>query len=38
MNEMCPCINRNARPNNNLLITYYKTCQLLNKNTAIPCE
>ena len=23
MNEMYPCINRNARPNNNQLITYY---------------
>ena len=24
MNEMCPGINRNARPNNNQLITYYQ--------------
>ena len=22
MNETCPCINRNARPNNNQLVTY----------------
>ena len=22
MNEICPCLNRNARPNNNQLITY----------------
>ena len=28
---MYPCINRNARPNNNQLITYYQTCQLLLK-------
>ena len=29
-NEMCPCINRNARPNNNQLITYYlPVCDLL---------
>ena len=24
MNEMYPCINKNARPNNNQLITYYQ--------------
>ena len=37
--EMYSCINRNARPNNNQLITYsyYQTCQLLTNNTIIPC-
>ena len=24
MNETCPCINRNAGPNNNQLITYFQ--------------
>ena len=30
---MCPCINRNARPNNNQLYTYYKHVSYLLKNT-----
>ena len=29
MNEMYPCINRNARPNNNQLITYYECVSYL---------
>ena len=29
MNEMYPCINRNAKPNNNQLITYYKRVSYL---------
>ena len=38
MNEMYQCINRNARPNNNQLLTrsnnnLLQTCRLLTKNT-----
>ena len=29
MNEMCPCINTNARPNNNQVITYYQRVRYL---------
>ena len=29
MNEMCPFINRNARPNNNQLITHYQPVSYL---------
>ena len=37
-NEMNSCINWNARPNSNQLITYYQPCQLLTKNRTIPCR
>ena len=30
-NETCPCINRNARPNKNQLITYYLRVRYLLK-------
>ena len=35
---MCLCINRNARPNKNQLITYYQRVSYLLKNTTVPCE
>ena len=38
MTEMCPCINKNARPDNNQLITYYQHVSYLVNNTTIPCE
>ena len=36
--EMCPCISRNARPNNNQLCTYYKCVHYLLKNIYNTCE
>ena len=37
MNEMYQCINRNARPNNNQLIAYYKRVSYLQRIHTIPC-
>ena len=37
MNEMYPCINKNARPNNNQLITYYELVSCLQRIHTINC-
>ena len=36
MNEISPCVNRNARPNNNQLITYYQCVSFLLRIHTIP--
>ena len=38
MNEMYPCINRNARPSNNQLITYCECVSCLQRIHTIPCR